>query len=89
VENPYTGKIISRVPKGDDVDAYTALEAARLISYRFYIRIDELIKFGIREAGVTTEQKLQHYFLFAEFVFSFIVGFWRFFTFSTTEELSL
>ncbi|KAA6329047.1 Lactaldehyde dehydrogenase [termite gut metagenome] len=29
VENPYTGKIISRVPKGDDVDAYAALEAAK------------------------------------------------------------
>jgi len=29
VENPYTGKIISRVPKGDDADAHAALEAAR------------------------------------------------------------
>ncbi|KAA6345348.1 Lactaldehyde dehydrogenase [termite gut metagenome] len=29
VENPYTGEIISCVPKGDDVDAYIALEAAK------------------------------------------------------------
>ncbi|KAA6322787.1 Lactaldehyde dehydrogenase [termite gut metagenome] len=29
VENPYTGEIISCVPKGDDVDAYAALEAAK------------------------------------------------------------
>ncbi|KAA6322872.1 Lactaldehyde dehydrogenase [termite gut metagenome] len=29
VEDPYTGKIISRVPKGDDADAYAALEAAK------------------------------------------------------------
>jgi lactaldehyde dehydrogenase/glycolaldehyde dehydrogenase len=29
VENPYTGEIISRAPKGDDVDAYAALEAAK------------------------------------------------------------
>ena len=29
VENPYTGEIISRVPKGDDEDAYAALEAAK------------------------------------------------------------
>ncbi|KAA6300551.1 MAG: Lactaldehyde dehydrogenase [Candidatus Ordinivivax streblomastigis] len=29
VENPYTGEIISRVPKGDGVDAYAALEAAK------------------------------------------------------------
>ncbi|MDR1526662.1 MAG: aldehyde dehydrogenase [Dysgonamonadaceae bacterium] len=29
VENPYTGKIISRVPKGDDEDAYSALDAAQ------------------------------------------------------------
>jgi lactaldehyde dehydrogenase/glycolaldehyde dehydrogenase len=29
VENPYTGEIISRVPKGDNDDAYAALEAAR------------------------------------------------------------
>jgi len=29
VENPYTGEIISRVPKGDNEDAYTALEAAK------------------------------------------------------------
>jgi lactaldehyde dehydrogenase/glycolaldehyde dehydrogenase len=28
VENPYTGEIISRVPGGDDVDAYAALDAA-------------------------------------------------------------
>ena len=28
VENPYTGEIISRVPKGDDEDAFAALEAA-------------------------------------------------------------
>jgi len=29
VENPYTGEIISRVPKGDNEDAYAALEAAK------------------------------------------------------------
>lgn len=29
VENPYTGEIISRVPKGDDEDAYAALDAAQ------------------------------------------------------------
>jgi len=28
VENPYTGEIIARAPKGDDVDAQAALEAA-------------------------------------------------------------
>ncbi|MDR3339309.1 MAG: aldehyde dehydrogenase [Candidatus Symbiothrix sp.] len=29
VENPYTGEIISRVPKGNDADAYESLEAAQ------------------------------------------------------------
>jgi lactaldehyde dehydrogenase/glycolaldehyde dehydrogenase len=29
VENPYTGEIISRVPKGDNEDAYAALDAAQ------------------------------------------------------------
>jgi len=29
VENPYTGEIISRVPKGDSEDAYAALDAAQ------------------------------------------------------------
>jgi len=29
VENPYTGEIISRVPKGDSEDAYAALDAAK------------------------------------------------------------
>ncbi|MDR1719424.1 MAG: aldehyde dehydrogenase [Dysgonamonadaceae bacterium] len=29
VENPYTGETIARAPKGDDADAYAALEAAK------------------------------------------------------------
>jgi lactaldehyde dehydrogenase/glycolaldehyde dehydrogenase len=29
VENPYTGQIVSRVPKGDDADALAALDAAK------------------------------------------------------------
>ncbi len=29
VENPYTGKIIAAAPKGDEVDAQNALEAAK------------------------------------------------------------